>query len=448
MILVLIATLLLILFLEYTYMNKEICTPAFLFTAPFVVLCIVALICARVWNFQMHWNTFFVILCGNVFFFLGTALADKISFKRKQLNYLVIQDENESWFRYFLFLGGQCVCYLWKLRLILQFARRNGVAGGISAALKYYDHIIKFTTESTFRMPRILSLGLDVCTAFGYVCACVLAQKLLQDKKKNFFIVILNFTVAVMGGLSSGGRGLAIRYLIAFLIAYLILGFRQKEWKTAIEFKQIIKIILALLAIVSFFIYSRQMVGRGNVTEVWIYLSKYIGAQLYNLDHYLNKAFRESEFMGQQTFQPLVQFVCSKLGIRQWARYNLDLPFIRAAGYDMGNVYTTFYAYIHDFGYFGVCIMPLLFGLITQPIYKLSKGSTTSHTLNLGLVLYSDLAYMLVFSFFSNKLGELLVTVPMLKKIIFIWLILMFLYHTRIKGTKIYIELPLRKRKN
>jgi oligosaccharide repeat unit polymerase len=201
-------------------------------------------------------------------------------------------------------------------------------------------------------------------------------------------------------------------------------------------------------AVIAFFIFSREMVGRGAVKEVGAYLAKYIGAQVYNLDHYLNEAFRESQIFGQETFQPSVQFICARLGISQWARYNLDLPFVYAKGYELGNVYTTFYAYIHDFGYTGVIILPLLFGFTSQLIYKFSRTSPDAHTINFGLVLYSYVAHVTLFSFFSNKFGEMLFSISMCKKMLFMWLIIMFLFHVRIKGTKVYIDLGIHKKIN
>lgn len=446
MILLLIVALLLLLFLEYRYFKKEICAPAILFTAPFIVMCLVALMCADQWNFKMHWNTFFVVLAGNMTFALGAMLAQKFRIRIAGSNNQVVSDSYDSAWKYLLLLGIQAICYDKKLQIIQTFARSHGVSGGLSASLQYYDYISKFTTEETISMSGLLELGLEISTAIGYVMACVLAAKLLQKdgKRKNLNLVLLNFLVAVLGGLTSGGRGIAIKILIAFLADYLLLFYRQKDWKDkSLGVKLPTVFLICAVGIVAFFIYSREMVGRGAVQDVWQYLAKYIGAQLYNLDHYLNVAFKQSEIFGQETFWPLVKFICARLEIFEWAYYQPDLPFVYASGYDMGNVYTTFYAYIHDFGYFGVVIIPLLFGIISQYIYRFAKSSPTGHTIHLSLAVYGVVAYLLIFSFFSNKLGESLINVDMLEKTVYMFLLILFLFHFRWKSTKIYIDKEL-----
>lgn len=443
MILLLLAALLLLVFLEYQYFGKEICAAPVLFTAPFIVMCLVAFMCANQWNFYMRWNTFFVILGGNVTFALGAIFAQKVKLRITGDNNRIVSESNDTAFKYLLILLLQCVCYLWKLRMVFAFARSQGVNGGLSEALAFLDYRSKFTSEATIRWPDVLELGLEISTAAGYVMACILAAKLLQKdgKRKNLILVLMNFAVSVLGGLTSGSRGVAVRTMIVFLVTYLVLFYRQKEWrKKRLGVKIPVLLLACAVGIAAFIIVSRQMVGRGAVQDVWQYLAKYIGAQLYNLDYYLNEAFRQSEVFGQETFRPVVNFVCAQLKIREWASYKLDLPFLHASGYEMGNVYTTFYAYIHDFGYIGVVILPFLFGLISQILYRFAKSSPTGHTVHLGLVVYGVVAYFLVFSFFSNKFGELLVNIDMLEKTLYMFVIIFFLFHFRGKGSKVYID--------
>ena len=232
MILLLLAALLLLVFLEYQYFGKEICAAPVLFTAPFIVMCLVAFMCANQWNFYMRWNTFFVILGGNVTFALGAIFAQKVKLRITGDNNRIVSESNDTAFKYLLILLLQCVCYLWKLRMVFAFARSQGVNGGLSEALAFLDYRSKFTSEATIRWPDVLELGLEISTAAGYVMACILAAKLLQKdgKRKNLILVLMNFAVSVLGGLTSGSRGVAVRTMIVFLVTYLVLFYRQKEW--------------------------------------------------------------------------------------------------------------------------------------------------------------------------------------------------------------------------
>ena len=119
--------------------------------------------------------------------------------------------------------------------------------------------------------------------------------------------------------------------------------------------------------------------------------------------------------------------------------YKLDLPFRNINGLNLGNVYTTFYPYIYDFGYIGEFLLVLIMAIISQVIYELTKNAKTNTHPLLSVLVYSNIINCLILSFFSNKFYENIISIEMIKKVIF-W-ILLNLTFCEIDWKKIYIRL-------
>ena len=111
-----------------------------------------------------------------------------------------------------------------------------------------------------------------------------------------------------------------------------------------------------------------------------------------------------------------------------------------------GNIYTTFYAYIYDFGYIGVIIWPLIMGFISQRIYKKARKSILNDDkrVKTSVIVYGYLFYMLAFSFFSNKFYEGFFTISFVK-IFLLWTILSYLFNNLdTGGRKLKLRLKIR----
>lgn len=438
-VLFLLVSLVFITVMAYKMNNGEICAPAVLFCAPFVLCSFFALCNEQEWNWDANINTALVVLVGTIFFLFGTWFGNKIKISNNiREGVEEISGMNTNKIYILVFLHG--LCYVWKLRCMFQFGQKIGVGNNLSKILVYINNTTKFSsTDMNIQYPQLLSIGLEICTATGFVVACLLAYSLLEMRKNKHLLLVctVDFAVCVVGSLTSGGRGGAIQLIFSFLGTFLILYQRKYLWKRSVPLKYLARVgVGIILAGVGFFAVI-TLIGRYEVNLVWRYLSNYIGAQLFNLDYYLNSKFESSVIFGQETFQPIIQFFAGKFGISKWSRYTLDLPMVTAAGYNTGNVYTTFYPYIHDFGVVGLLLCPFIMGAIVQVIYRKARNSQDGYTVDIWLVVYSNVIYMLVFSFFSNKIYELLFSIQMLKKILWMFVTLYYFYKINRVGMKI-----------
>ena len=122
-----------------------------------------------------------------------------------------------------------------------------------------------------------------------------------------------------------------------------------------------LKIIFLLSAVSLFFISFIYIVGRSQADmdfeAVAMSMFIYAGAPIFNLDIYLQNSWEQTHgIFGELTFIRLINWLGIKFGESSLV-YELDLPFLSYRNYDLGNVYTTFYAFIYDFGFLGVVFL-------------------------------------------------------------------------------------------
>ena len=426
---------------EFKVNNNDFCCPPVLFLAPFVAASFIALLYSNEWFFSMHINTFIVIAVGSLSMCIGDFVAKKIKIKNKNKRITDLNNRIENW-KLILFLIFSTVCYIWKLKCIKQFGAANGYHT-LPEAISYLNYLAKFTTEAYIKYPPILSANLQIITASGFVWACILAQS-ITNKEKNkpyIFLLMLNFIICIIGSMTSGGRGGAVQLLVAFICIYLLAYKNANNNRKKIPFKVKIRVLILFCIIIYGFVAVMNLLGRKEIHMIGKYLANYIGAEIYNLDHFLNNSFKRSVIFGQESFQPIVQYLAKIFNNPSWSNYNLDLPFVyinsKSLGIiNLGNVYTTYYAYIHDFGYLGVIILPFIIGFISRVFYRAIKNNKGDKKVNIRLLIYSNIAYALTFSYFSNKFFELIIAPAMIRKIICFYLILFCLYKIRIKKYK------------
>ena len=117
------------------------------------------------------------------------------------------------------------------------------------------------------------------------------------------------------------------------------------------------------------------------------------------------------------TFIRTINYLGPKLGIAEWT-YPLDLPYVYSSWHWLGNVYTTFYAFLYDFGWAGLVVLTLIMGAISEVVFCMSGRANKCR--DLWMMVYSYLAPQLLLSFFSNKFYENFLAVGFLRVLLVI----------------------------
>lgn len=412
----LVILLISLLIFEIFYFKKDVLEPSVIFTFGFVLLSTMALIFSGEWDLDLHMNTFLVVGGGVVEFLLVSIVVKKmvaIWRKRKKRQKLhrevaLIDEEQEikiaDW--------KKVLCLLFVIvsgAIYLSYIiKASGVAIGglfdIPKAISAYDSMTKFS-ENDFNvdLPFLVTNLHVVIIGLGYWFACLIAHN-LACKRKVKVLDILNLLGCFAVSLFSGSRGHVIFIVIVGVAYYLVMIAKKKNFKNYLNAKFAKRVLIIGVVLLCIFIPMARALGR-NVKETPIeYISIYCGAQLKNLDAYLQKHDPNdtSELFGEQTFMSLYRTVGRRFGIERFV-YKSDIPFRIVNGHNLGNVYTTFYAYIHDFGYAGVVIMVLIMAAISQLMFEFIKTVAIRRKLSIWIMCYGLVVNALFLSFFGEK---------------------------------------------
>ncbi|MGN0422697.1 MAG: O-antigen polymerase [Lachnospiraceae bacterium] len=414
----------------YAY-NQEMASPVVAFLVPFSLATIDLIYNIDKWKVDLQWNTYVVIVGGTLAFLVACSFIKSFGESLRGHRGIVLwsspsrlESKVEPVFipklNYIFFAVLQGVTFLLCLNAVITIARRYGVSGSVSALIAGYKNLKTFTTDN-ISLGKLNNIFYDFCYASGYVWFYILAKNYVASKKIEKWAVI-NLVLSIAIALEKGSRGGAVA-LICSGASMFILFWQQNSKKGKLSFKQIIGIIFFAALVVGTFQKTGELLGRVSTADFEGYLAVYLSAPIRNLDYFLRQNITAPDIFGKMTFVRMINYLGGKLNIMSWV-YELDLPPLHANGFVTGNVYTTFYAYIYDFGYLGVPIMMFIMGVVSQMFYQKAKALNSSrHIINIWVLLYADVFYLLAFSFFSNKFYEGIVAIQFFKYILY-WLII------------------------
>lgn len=411
---VLTITLIALMLLEVWVNRGNVLAPSVIFTAGFAFCALWAVAYAAKWTYTMRPTAFAAIGGGVALFALACALTKKFLFHGGEW-----RPSHSRW-------DGRVPVWCTVLFLLAQMATGVGFAlrvrsmypaGSISASIAAYKFASTFTTANIylgFPVSQLRVLCMAAAYVFGYSFACAAARR-----EKSISAALTGATVFVnlVINWESGGRtGIAV-YLV-YMVVLGMLALREEnhgEWKIS---KRMI-IWVGVLAIVFVAAFRLLAIGRHDgfsLTGALDNLSVYCGAEIPSLDLWMRTSRnRANDIWGSMTFIRTITYLGPKLGISAWT-YPLDLPHLYSSWHWIGNVYTTFYAFLYDFGPLGLVVLTLAMGCISEVIFCMCGRADRFR--DLWMMAYGSLAPQLLLSFFSNKFYEEFLTVGFLRTFI------------------------------
>jgi len=293
----------------------------------------------------------------------------------------------------------------------------NGYVYSFGDKIELYDTLTKFWKE-TFSLlavpiPMIYRIGNPICYACSFVMLYIIVNNYVSDKEINplHVIVILLLFVHIM---INGSRSPIFRVITMAVILYYILSsankksdenyIREKRSKNAF-----FKLILLLgVLIVICFIGLLVVMGRIDAESFNLgeYLFIYMGAPLVNLDNYIASHIivPHMELFGAQTFSNFYNYMAKITGISTLQVDSVVGFAFSNNGIEIGNVYTTFFQMIYDFGYLGVIPLTSIIALYYCRTYQdLTQNTNKGKVVNLKLLFYGYLFNDLIMLIFSNR---------------------------------------------
>lgn len=402
--------------------------PSFIFVVSFVMACIIASINANKWNLGLHLNTFFVILLGVLEFVLVCYVLKTILLKNNILTdgaencgeNIIINKWKKAFFICFIIIAN--IIYLYYIVKAVG-GNFNGI-GNILDAISKYDNISKFTEQfDAIKLPSIISNLRVAIIACGYWFIYVIVNNFIYQKRIDILNIIIVLLCSIMSCLS-GTRTYIFYYIFIAIVFYLMKKIKKDGIKNTINKKFIKYIVIIAFVFLITFLPLAKLLGRNTNKNMIDYISTYCGAEIKNLDIFLQQENYEKEnnIWGSQTFIYLIKTIGEKVGFTGYKSYQLDLPFQNINGYGLGNVYTTFYPYIYDFGYIGEFVLVCIMAIISQLSYEIANKVKANNKPRISILIYGLISCTLILSFFSNKFYEVIFSMNFIKYIL-VWIV-------------------------
>ncbi|MGO2722783.1 MAG: O-antigen polymerase [Lactobacillus sp.] len=426
----LVLTLLIILILAFYTSGRDFLSPAVLFSFSFFFSSCWAFAFAQVWSLNPAMATYLVISLGVLEFVIVSLLVKLLmqAFKGRhhkpsellaQHNFQSNMKPVSKW-KLYAIIGVQVI----SIVVYLQVLKHVTGEPNLSTAIYAFRVSSIFKAAGTgIRMPWFASTLWYFSYAAGFFFAFLLVKVYLTSKKISYpmiLVVLLSMIVSTL----KGDRTSAIILLIALITFYYCLKKKQTGWQSKGNFKFLLVTLLGLIVFLVGFKALATLLGRNTGNNPFDYLAVYIGAEIKNLDIFIRSgAFPVvTDSIQNQTFIGVSSLVGK---IMNWkiVPYHLNLPFQFVNGHGLGNVFTTFYAWLYDFGYVGVVILVLIMAVIMQMLYEHFKYNNSQQPITFDILLYGYLSNTLLLSFFSNKFYETLFNTRIIY-ILATWLVL------------------------
>lgn len=402
---ILFFTLVILSVMSYYLNKKDIIAPSFLFSLSFLFASFFALLNDKKWAINLS-NETYIVIAGGVAEFILVGFITKLIFSRsykKQIisSYSLKVDKSLT----VKMMTIEIVQLIFIYFIIKTIKQITGQANIISAIFVFNSSNNGFI-DLDVTLPTYIKLMQTFITAFGVFGEYLFARSIVFEKKFNM-VLFFETLIGLLAPLLNGSRGGTIFGLVTFFVfLYMI---KRDESNNLVNNTKYIMYGMVFVGLVLVLLeWSATIVGR-NVDSIKFmdYISTYVGAEIKNLDIFINQKFFpiNEEIRGQQTFYTVINFLIKHANLAV-DPYNLDLPFRISNGYGLGNVATTFYPWIYDFGYQGVFWLTLIMSVTSEFIYQMTKRCHRFLAPLSRLFYGGTIVPCIIFAFFSNKFYE------------------------------------------
>lgn len=419
------------LIVAYYYFRSLIAPPLLVGIGMFGAACVASLFFYE-WNMnRLLAGTTIIIGGGTLMFTLFCILFDLMLFPNVKLRPLKISFDffkEKQMILFYFFLN--IATYVSTIGKISYF--RGIFGGGGFGDLMMAKHLDSFNgSDAIAQVPALIRMTSNFSQILCYNTLWCIAIMLLSKKKNRLLLalMVIHSFLVIYDMMLSGSKGTMLTMPVSFIVIYAFLYY-AKRGRYAIKKKFFIYAALAFFGSLTFFKGISLIMGRDVEERVGVELfAEYWGAEIKNFDIYLHSHpdGEISKDFGAYTFRAWKEEVGTNKLVGPSGAFQ------EVNGYYLGNVYTMFYPYHADFGFYGVIAMLLIVALLSMFVYSRCVLRNCRHIkLDVYIILYSIIAFTLFMSFFSSKITENLFRPGFLRTILYIiggmWLFNTFLF--------------------
>ena len=305
------------------------------------------------------------------------------------------------------------------------FIAGNGYSGSLPELINYYDQILKFNSirgrELNISVAKFYYYFKAFTDASSYIALYLLIKKYLVSKVVDRFLILIvaNYSFFL---LLQGSRSPLFRLITSAMILWYFLYFYINDRKLNIKFiMKIINLMLLIVPLSILFLFLTGRNGDGGQIDFLQYIYIYIGGPLLNLNNFISSTYNSlplSHYFGEQTFYGAHAIIQKLFG-----NYSSAIEYIVGSGswqnasngLSTGNVLTTYYPVVYDFGILGVLPISIVFSLYYIFTYDRLLLQKSNKIIDFRLFLYSYLINDLVMLIFSNRFFETILSIDFIR---------------------------------
>lgn len=306
----------------------------------------------------------------------------------------------------------------------------------IGDLISFYDTLTKFWTDIFAKLnvsiPIGYRIGNPVCAALEYLLLYAAVYNFTLKKKINPLHLIV-FVLMIVRIMLNGSRSPVLRMITFSIVIWYVTGRRLGRHSKKGSWRTLFRLVLLAAAAGILMVAMLFVMGRASkMANLGTYIFTYLGAPVVNLDTFLKNTPQLDLFhgadptalWGSQTFKSLYAYLGKYIGNPAFSGIaNIDTFVFSDNGVEIGNVYTMFYKYIYDFGFFGVVPLTAVMAFYYTVSYeKITHGDMPQRAVSLTAFYYAYLFNDLVMSAFSCRFYEIIFDAPFIKMLVLAWI--------------------------
>lgn len=386
------------LIFAYYIEQGDVFSPSVLVCLAFLLSSFAAIYNTISWGAEIHFETTLIIILGLVIFIACSSIFGKSAWlsvargresKANHFGLILIEPK----FVAAVSIIGVAISVLYVKEII----GSSFTGGNWSEVMASYRTATAYVTDDAVQIPTWLNYSYRLFMAFSYVMLFLLVNNYVESGRV-YASYAVSPTVYCVSSFAQASRGQVLIFIFAgFVMGWVALQ-RKRRGKMKVPFKYIPRGIFLLIIVLIAFVALGEVVGRSTVKTPLGSLMTYMGGSIVGLDAYLQNPSVASSYdgvWGAETFRGINLFLSGLLDDPKLT-YTFQLEYRLINGNNIGNLYTAFRYYIHDFGIIGMIVLVAAQGLFFGAFYKRITVSSSSNAL-FPIVLYGYLAICIAY---------------------------------------------------
>lgn len=380
---ILFIALIAMLIVSYFLFKKDIIEPAIILLAAYILSTFCVIVNVNKWGVELHSNTFWILLLGTLEFVIISFIINKVFFNIK--NNKEKKDNKEEKEQSDVKVSSKLtiVIILYNILIlvllvfnVLKIASDFGTYSTFSEALTLYKSNTSYANNA--ELPDYLTILMKPIIASAYIYIFFFIKNIIYaDGKKykvalKYWYYLIPTMIYFLQRLTESNRGSIINFILSAIVMYFIMWNIKNNWKKHVKIGTIIKLAVSGVMCLVIFYLSASLVGRINSKGMIDYITCYCGGSIECFNLYLQEEDPVRVIPGEETFGRTIRDL-GKLGIIDDIQVKTKAPFRYYEGNMIGNVYTSYKRWIHDFGILGVIILQAILATMFGIAYNLIR---------------------------------------------------------------------------